>query len=264
MDLGTGVALFGSAKLVVKLLGPTADYIGEGVKDLAEKRVNNVKNIFSIAAKKLGDKIDTEGAVPPKVLKGILDEGSFCDDPLAAEYFGGLLASSRSGISRDDRGATFIALINSLSTYQIRAHYILYQIIKDLFNGTDINIGISAGRQKMETYVPANIFVSGMEFNAEEGKQVDVLMNHIMIGLRKEHLIEDNWLCGPKGSMSQYFKDAKEGGAIFQPSALGVELFLWAHGRSDLLIQQFLDPTNEFEIDSKVIIKPGYRRTKTV
>src|SRR3990167_4792547 len=102
MDVGTGLALFGSAKFIEKLLGPTADYLGEGIKDWAKKQKENVGNIFLNAQKKLGDKIETEGMVSPKVLKGILNEGSFCEDFLAVEYFGGVLASSRSGISRDD------------------------------------------------------------------------------------------------------------------------------------------------------------------
>lgn len=85
MDAGTGLTVLGSAigsaKLLEKMLGPTADYIGEGVKSWTEKRVANVQRIFNIAARRLGTKIESDGAVPPRVLKGILDEGSFCDDP---------------------------------------------------------------------------------------------------------------------------------------------------------------------------------------
>ncbi len=40
MDLGTGLALLGSAKLLEKLLGPTADYVGEGAKTWAQRRFN--------------------------------------------------------------------------------------------------------------------------------------------------------------------------------------------------------------------------------
>lgn len=140
MDTATGLTVLGtavgSAKIVEKLLGPTADYVGGGIKDWTEKRVNNVSRIFSIAATRLGGRIEEEGAVPPKVLKGILDEGSFCDDELSAEYFGGVLASSRTGVSRDDRGAAYIAMLGRLSAYQIRAHYCFYHIFKRLFDGT--------------------------------------------------------------------------------------------------------------------------------
>ncbi len=79
MDPATGLTILGSAvggaKLVEKLLGPTADYVGTGLKNWAEKRVTNASRIFEKAAEKLGSRIDEPGAVPPRVLKEILDEG---------------------------------------------------------------------------------------------------------------------------------------------------------------------------------------------
>ena len=118
MDPATGLTILGSAvggaKLVEKLLGPTADYVGTGLKNWAEKRVTNASRIFEKAAEKLGSRIDEPGAVPPRVLKEILDEGLYCDDELTAEYFGGVLASSRSSISRDDRAASYLKLTSSL------------------------------------------------------------------------------------------------------------------------------------------------------
>lgn len=108
MEPGTGLAILGSAlggaKLVEKLLGPTAEYIGSGIQSWTEHRVKNVSDIFRNAQEKLGDRIDQPGAIPPRVLKEVLNEGSFCCDPLTAEYFRGVLASSRSPVSRDDRG----------------------------------------------------------------------------------------------------------------------------------------------------------------
>src|SRR5262245_36922667 len=120
MDIGTGLSIVGSAKLLEKLLGPTAEYIGEGVKSWTERRVANVDRILHKAATKLGGKIDQPGIVPARVVCGILDKGSFCEDELCAEYFGGVLASSKSGSPRDDRGASYAALLGRLSTYQIR------------------------------------------------------------------------------------------------------------------------------------------------
>src|SRR6266496_693093 len=118
MEPASGIAILGtaigSAKIVEKLLGPTADYLGTGLRSWTEKRVENTRRIFTHAAKLLGDRLESPGSVPPKVLKGILDDGSFCDDELSAEYFGGVLASSRTGVSRDDRGASFTALLGRL------------------------------------------------------------------------------------------------------------------------------------------------------
>lgn len=260
MDIGTGLALLGSIKLVEKLLGPTADYIGEGIKTWAEKRINNLNNIFTIAIKRLGYRIELEGTVPPKVLKGILYEGSYCDDFLAQEYFGGVLASSRSGISRDDRGASINALISRLSAYQLRTHYIFYHMLKHLFNGTCINVGIGEGREKMQTYVPLDVYVYAMEFDGQEN--VEVLWDHIMFGLAKESLIDDFFYSGDKEYIKQFFGKAPGPGIIFQPSPLGIELFLWAYGKGDLPIKEFFNPMNQFEIDNRVNIKSGYQKTK--
>lgn len=170
MDIGTGLALLGPAQLVLKILGPSAEYIGEEMKNWTEMRIENVKNIFLNAEKKLGDRIEHEGRVSSRVLKGILFEASFCDEPLFQEYFGGVLASSRSEISRDDRGAYFIDLITGLSNYQLRAHYILYHIAKTLFNGANINPSASEGRAEMCIFIPCKTFKEAMSFDEKEKK----------------------------------------------------------------------------------------------
>jgi hypothetical protein len=121
MDIGTGLSILGSAKVLEQLLGPTASYVGEGIKEWAKRRVANVERIFEIAHERLGYRINEPGAVPPRVLKEILGEGSFAEDPLMSEYFGGVLASSRGTISRDDIAATHLSCLGRLSTYQIRA-----------------------------------------------------------------------------------------------------------------------------------------------
>lgn len=259
MDIGTGLALFGSAKIIEKLLGPTADYIGEGVKTLAEKRIHNIRKIFDIATQRLGNKINDKGSVPPKILKCILEEGSFCNDSLSAEYFGGVLASSRSEISRDDRGSALINLISCLSTYQIRTHYIFYHMIKSTFNGEDININSSAGRNKMEIYIPFSSYLTAMDFGEKE--KVGVIVPHIAFGLDKEKLIEA-WRYGPKDDITKYFNKAQDDGLILKPSVLGVELFLWSYGKGDLPINNFLNSEINFELSKEISIVPGFQRTK--
>jgi hypothetical protein len=82
-----------------------------------ERRVENISRVFGHAARKLGPAaLETEGAVPPRVLKGILEEGQFADGELAAEYLGGVLASARTAQGRDDRGALLVGLVGRLST----------------------------------------------------------------------------------------------------------------------------------------------------
>src|ERR1043166_1913296 len=186
MDIGTGLIVLGSAlgskDIVVKMLGPTADYLGDGIKDFTTKRVNTLVGIIANAAKKLGTKLDeTDGSVSPKILKGLINDASYCDDFLSVEYFGGVLASSRSGISRDDRGAYFNALISRLSSYQLRIHYIFYHIIKELYDGEDINIGLSSNRQKLTIFIPLSTFIEAMDFEEKEKKEISNIVNHAIL-----------------------------------------------------------------------------------
>jgi hypothetical protein len=60
----------------------------------------------------------------------VLDEGSFSSDTLAVDYFGGILASSRTEDGRDDRGARIAKIVDGLSTYQLRSHYLLFTTIR--------------------------------------------------------------------------------------------------------------------------------------
>jgi hypothetical protein len=162
-----GGALVGG-KVVEKILGQTADYVGKGVLSWTQGRVENVRNIFAAAQRRLGDKIDTPGSVPPRVLAGIINEGSYYDDPLATEYLGGVLASSRTEVSRDDRGASFLSLVTALSAYQLRTHYILYRILKDTYVQDDLNLYDPETRQKLKTAIPLNVYFEAMDFASGE------------------------------------------------------------------------------------------------
>jgi hypothetical protein len=71
VDVGTGISLLGPPAIALKILGPSADYIGEGVKVWAERRVQNVQRIFNASEHKVEkEELEQPGAVPPRVLKG--------------------------------------------------------------------------------------------------------------------------------------------------------------------------------------------------
>lgn len=256
MEQGTGLIILGSAigsaKLVEKILGPTAEYLGEGLKEFTEKSINNIKRIFVNAKEKLGDRIDQPGRVSPKVLKGILQEGSFCEDELSAEYFGGVLASSKSNIIRDDRGAAFIALLSRLTTYQIRSHFIFYHVIKQLFNGENLKPNFPEDRIAMETFISINEYIEGMEFSEKEN-QGEIFV-HVMNGLEREFLIEPIFHSGPARRLTEFWKDVKEPGIIFTPSAYGVELFMWGYGYGAVHISKFLNTNIKFPLEAKISI----------
>lgn len=242
MDFGTALAIYGGKDLLLKLLGPTFDYLGGSFKDITEKMCHNLGNIFSIAEKRLGDKINNTGKVPPKVLKDIIDNGCWCEDELQAEYFGGILASSRSDISRDDRGLYYSRIVNSLTTYQIRLHYLIYTELRELFIGTDHNIGDSAVRNQLELFIPLNTYIGTMEFSIDEAPQLGSILQNSLWGLVNAGLIENTFRYGPMEYVQKYYPAALDGGLLLRPTALGAELFLWAYGYGMSPMSSLFDP----------------------
>ncbi|KKH99423.1 hypothetical protein EO95_06020 [Methanosarcina sp. 1.H.T.1A.1] len=252
MDIGTGLAIIGGRELIVKILGPTADYIGNETKNLVEKSHENIKQIFINAEKFLGPKIDSPGKVSPRVLKHIINEGAFCDEELTREYFGGVLASSRNNDLRDDRGLTFISLIESMSSYQIRTHYIFYTIVKELFDGKNLKLGKGTERKKMQVFLPFDLYVHSMDVPREY--LLEILLPHILWGLSRLDLIS-NFASGSGDSVKKHYQEANTPGIIFTPTVFGIEFYMWAHGYSDTPRNKFLDKNTQF-IKSKILDIP--------
>lgn len=244
MDPGTGITILGtaigSAKLVEKVLGPTAEYLGDGLKVFAEKRFENIRRIFENAEQHIGDGQEEDGKrVHPRVLKDILEDGSLRDDVIAASYYGGILASSRSGISRDDRGAAFSSLLGRLTTYQLRAHFVLYRAVREVHFPSEAILTQSNGRDKCGVFIPFTSYLAAI--GVEEGEQPTQLFPHVFFGLGREFLIENHWVYGGPDELRRSFKDADTPGIVFHPSALGVELFLWATGNSEYTINDLVN-----------------------
>lgn len=226
---------------IQKLLGPTADYLGQGLRDFTQKRTQTIGRIFQNAESKLGAKLDTPGEVPPKVLKAVLDEGSFSNDSLAVEYLGGILASSRTEHGRDDRGARIAKVMDALSTYQLRTHYLVYATVRTLFSESGLPLNME-GLPKMQIFIPFTGYFSAMDFSDAEQEQLISILGHVFFGLHGDNLLEGHWQYGKKETMVKLFAGATEDGIVCQPSALGTELFLWAFGHADKPLDYLFNP----------------------
>lgn len=225
---------------VNKLLGPTADYLGQGTRDFVKRRVENVGHILQNATRKLGDKIDEPGEVPPRVLRDVMNDGSYSNDPVSVEYLGGVLASSRSPTGRDDRGVRFAKLVDGMTTYQLRTHFLLYATVKHLCPFAEISH--IENWQHLRVFITSGSYFSAMEFTQEEWNDGQIL-NHILAGFDADRLIDGRWRYGSMDVMQQDFAGATDSGFICAPSALGVELFLWAFGHGTEPLNYFLDPS---------------------
>jgi len=237
---------------ITKILGPTADYLGVSLKDFAKKRADNVGRIFKNAEKKLGDKINQQGQVPPKVLKTIIDEGSYSDDTVAVEYFGGVLASSRTESGHDDRGARIGKLLDGLSVYQIRSHYVVYTLIRKLFKNSGYLFN-REDRHKMEIFIPWNTYTEAMQFDENEDMQFTSILTNTFFGLHKDGLIE-TFYYAPLEDIKKDYSEAKDGGIVVSPSALGAELYLWGFGFGDKNLSFVLQDKDFEDMDDVSII----------
>jgi hypothetical protein len=264
MDIGTGIAVAATApalkELLVKFLGPSFEYAGGQMSVFVQKQHETAIKILENAKAKLGDRFETEGSVPPKVLKNILEDGSLCDDDLSVEYFGGVLASSRTDVSRDDRGAAFASLVGRLTTYQIRTHFFFYSLWKDLFNGTGFNIALPQGRESMQIFIPTYAYSIAMELSEKE--DITVVLTHAIVGLERESLIDSNYNFGAADHVKAYYSAAPGEGILVRPSPFGVELSHWAHGRGDVPIHHFIEPTVELRSRVRIVMVPGPHGTK--
>ena len=257
MDTGNAVVLAGGViankDLIIKLLGPTADYLGEGIKNNVQKVDENILRIFNHSIKVIGSKIKTEGEVSPRILKQIISEGAFCEDQLTSEYFGGILASSRSDNLKDDRGLAYLSVVSSMSTYQIRTHYIFYSIINKLFKNTSLSCSVSDDNRKMRVFIPLDLYSKCM--NSDES--LDNKMSHILFGLSRLDLIDQVFTYGDKESLSKKYPSTSSAGILLAPSAFGAELYLWVHGYSNRAVNEFFDGGIKFPVNGIVDIPDG-------
>ena len=254
MDVGTGLVLAGGVavnkEILNKLLGPTADYLGEGLKNNVQKANENLARIFNHSIKLLGPKIETDGEVSPRILREIINEGAFCEDEFASEYFGGVLACSRTSESKDDRGLTYLAIVSNMSTYQIRTHYIFYSIIEKLFKGQNLSCSMIDDCDKMRVFLPWSVYSESMGINDE------LILSHCMTGLYRLGLI-GVYTYGSKDLICSKYPEANSDGILFIPSSFGVELYLWAHGHSNILVGNFLNDEIQFAKSDLISIPNG-------
>ncbi len=253
--IGAGLAVLATKDSLNRLLGPTADYIGEEAKGLVEKANVNLSAIFTNAAKKLGGKIHDDGAVNPRVFKRVWEEGLVTEDALAAEYFGGLLASARSPDGKDDRVLSLLSTVRDLSVFDLRLHYLVYSLIRNTFLGQPFNVAVQEDRVRSGLYIPFRIYTAALEQPNEAAAQE--LAAHSLITLIKHELIDHRFTMGPPEKLIQYCAEASEPGIVVIPSFFGAELYLWAHGNSGSRIDQFLEKELEFISDIEMTIEDG-------
>ena len=196
-----------------KLLGPTAEVMGQDFKKLYEKGRDK---IVANAIKKTKN-IDLNDRTNLRVTRDVLWNGSFTDESICAEYFGGVLASSRSKDGKDDFGVFYVNIIKSLSSNQLNMHYIIYRTLNKILITNEekktLNPGLGSELQKEKLFFN---LIGTVEQDQDMGPSLFALNSMGLIGL---NLRIDNHM-------------TKLGNIVYvgvTPTALGIQLFAVAN-----------------------------------
>lgn len=243
------------SKLLNRVLGPSADVIGEALARYTDFRLKNVGVIVEKAHRK--SRAQGDGEVPPRVAHRLLEEGSYCDDELMAEYLGGVLAASRTPAGRDDRAVVWSALVNGLSTLQLRGHFLLYREWARHLHGRDLVLAAPGNRLRTIIHADLLEFSSRLLGDDDSIPQYNAV-SHAIPGLVRAGLLDINYTWGNKADIDidlhQPFREDE-----FDPilcvnlTVVGIELYGWAQGRDGLTPEDFISDAEVFAED---VIEP--------
>jgi hypothetical protein len=158
--VSTSIVTLAAAHVLGESFTASADYLGVELKQCTEAAMQRFRRISSSAQRKLGRRLEEDGAVNPRVFKKVVDDGYFCSDGLSADYYGGFLASSHSKDGKDDTNVPFVSMINRMSSDQLHGHWILYAILFNRMYGRwGFHLYTYEGRKKAALYIPWSCFM---------------------------------------------------------------------------------------------------------
>jgi hypothetical protein len=151
MDLiTTGTAII----IANKLLGKTSEAISS---DLATLYTSGRDKIAKVAIRKVKN-ADYGAMANLRVARDVFWNGSYTDESICAEYFGGILAASRNKDGKDDSGVFYVDITKSLSSGQLKIHYILYRTLNKILmadeNKKNLHPAQETELQKIQFFIP--------------------------------------------------------------------------------------------------------------
>lgn len=244
--VGAGAAALG---LLYKVLGPSAQVFGDKLAFWTGEGLKHLENILQRAlAKTPPESADKPTRVSYRIAKSLVVDAPFCDDEICAEYFGGILASSRTEGQRDDRGVSYLAQINRLSSHQLRCHYVLYRAAQELGVAYWTRFEKPRPPTPAFAYIPETGLISSMSLDGLTKDQASTILRHSLFGLEREGFLGEHWSCtGIRQSRLAISSSELIGrGLIFHPSPQGIELYQWGYGRGQSSVEDFLEKAAEY------------------
>lgn len=198
---------------VKKLLGPVLSDIGDDIRRLYAAGRDR---ILAAAISKIDD-IDDGKAPNLRVTRDVLWNGAFSEDRVCAEYFGGVLASSRTDDGRDDSSIQFVDVIRSLSAKQLRLHYVVYYALNKLLvqHGRHINVGKDTEIEAVEVWLTSSELLNVYDVNIQTDP--NALWRH---GLLHEYRFDSADIDGERLFYT-----------MIKPTTFGVMLYAAAHNK---------------------------------
>lgn len=201
-----------------KILGPTLDAIGD---DLASCYKFGINRILASAYRKI-DNVDDGKAANLRVTHDILRNGAFSTDGFVLEYFGGLLASSRSESGWRDDVTPFADVAKSLSSSQLKLHYNIYFSLEQLaLRDPEIRRSSSSGSDAVKSKV---LYMYYRDLDA--AIHLNVLAHHGLIGSASFSIKKFSYPNDEEEQILVYMSGS--------PTIFGVMFYAAAHGMLEL------------------------------
>lgn len=229
------------AYVAYRVFGDSLSALGSNLGKWTDQWSTNFLRISERAEKKLGEAAAEDGEVPPRILQRVMTDGAWCDDPVAQDYFAGLVAGSRTADGQDDSNLPTITLLAGLGSREIRAHYVIHLAIRKGLQG-GWALGMTEGRNSAQLYLPFSAFAAGMGTDVATASRTAPEI--IATLTRYQLLADDPWSCGPPDHITKGIVrtdwEAPAAGFIVSPSWGGLDLALKADGPTQMGPSSFL------------------------
>lgn len=205
----------GSALIIgKKLLGKTMELVSEDISKIYAKGRDKIIEVASRKTKDIDDGLQTN----LRVTRDVFWNGSFTDEAICAEYFGGILASSRSTEGKDDSGVYYVDLIKSLSSAQLRLHYVIYHSLNKLLISDETKKDLNVGQS-------TELFQIRLHFASVELLQAELKIDTDLEALYRKGLLHEYKTASHKIGET----DKNLPYTMVVPTTLGVQLFAIAN-----------------------------------
>lgn len=250
--------------LLTRLLGPSADLVGAQWAEALRQK--NLERLLRKTEKRAGA-TNNPGIANPRLASQVFEAAQFADDEVVAEYLSGVLASSRDTEGRNDSGVGWSALVNRMSSDQLKLHYLVYASTRSSL--IDFGPENANALNEEELLLDLNAILANMRIETSDGinRFADALD-----GLMREGLIDDTYAYGPidsitesRGKHGKYLHTPIKFGLHVGATIHGIRLFLWGMGLGRGSVDQYLDGAvvmepAEVEGSLKLVEAGAYRK----